>query len=96
MKSFRYLIASLTVALFIGLLLTGCDDESQAQVPNNPESSIPPTPVYIPEINKEVKDSLDKYTARIDSISKATEKAIKDVENMKGDVLYQYLSLIHI
>lgn len=74
------------MALFIGLLLTGCDDESQAQVPNNPESSIPPTPVYIPEINKEVKDSLDKYTARIDSISRETEEAISKVESMQGDV----------
>lgn len=76
------------MALFIGLLLTGCDDESQAQIPNNPESSISPTPVYIPEINKEVKDSLDKYTARIDSISRETEEAIRKVESMQGDVLY--------
>lgn len=76
------------MALFIGFLLTGCDDESQAQIPNNPESSISPTPVYIPEINKEVKDSLDKYTARIDSISRETEEAIKKVESMQRDVLY--------
>lgn len=80
MKSIRYFIVSLTIALFIGLLLAACDNESQAQTYDNQQEAYQQqTVVSIPEINKEVKDSLDKYAARIDSISKDCKAAIDDV-----------------
>lgn len=87
MKSLRYFIASLTMALFIGLSLASCDDESQAQT-SEKQQQIPQqqTVVNVPEINKEVKDSLDKYTARIDSISKDSKAVIEDVASMRGKV----------
>lgn len=87
MKSFRYQLASLMMALILGLSLTACDDDSQAQTYDNQQLPTQhQTIVNVPEINKEVKDSLDKYTARIDSISKDTKAAIDDVASMNGKV----------
>lgn len=87
MKSFRYQITSLMMALIVGLSLTACDDDSQAQTYDNQQQPTQQqTIVNVPEINKEVKDSLDKYTARIDSISKDTKAAIDDVASMSGKV----------
>ena len=73
----------LTMALYLGLSLTACGDKSQAQPHENPQQQ---TIVNTHEINKEVKDSLDKYTARIDSISKETKAAINKVNSMNTKV----------
>lgn len=86
MKSFRYQLTSLMMTLILGLSLTACDDNSQAQTYDNQQPTQQHTIVNVPEINKEVKDSLDKYTARIDSISKDTKAAIDDVASMNGKV----------
>ena len=89
------------MALVLGLSLTACDEESQAQTNySDPQSQQPTQIVNVPEINKEVKDSLDKYTARIDSISKDTKDAVdtvsamqKNVSNLQGHEMWWWISL---
>lgn len=101
MKSFRYYLTSLMMALVLGLSLTACDEESQAQTNySDPQSQQPTQIVNVPEINKKVKDSLDKYTARIDSISKDTKDAVdtvsamqKNVSNLQGHEMWWWISL---
>ncbi|MGN0238030.1 MAG: hypothetical protein ACI4AK_08120 [Lepagella sp.] len=87
MKSLKNLIASMTIVLIMGLSLTACEDKSQAQtndIPEEPEQE--QTNVTVPEINKEVKDSLYKYTARIDTIFQIATKAREEVTSMKETV----------
>lgn len=87
MKTLRYFAALLTFAFSIGLSLIACNDKSETlSNANLQQEHLQPTIVNVPEINKEVKDSLDKYTARIDSISKHSKMAIKDVASIKGTV----------
>ncbi len=75
------------MALILGLSLTACDDESQTGAYANPQqTSQQQTDGNVSDINKEVKDSLDKYTAKIDSISKDTKDAVDTVSAMQKDV----------
>lgn len=101
MKSFRCHITSLMLALILVLSLTACEDDSQAQTKyaTQPDPQ-PPTVLIVPEINKEVKDSLDKYTARIDSISKEVKEALdnvvsirKDVSNLKDNEMWWWIAM---
>lgn len=87
MKTLQRFTASLMMALCLGLSLASCNDEAESGDFNTqPQANQPQTLVNIPEINKEVKDSLDKYTAKIDSISKDTKVAIDQVTSMKEQV----------
>lgn len=80
-------MASVTIVLASGLLLSACDNDSQAEDFENQHSATVQTSVInVPEINKEVKDSLDKYTERIDSISKVAKAASDNVGVMHKKV----------
>ena len=92
MKSPRYfivLIASLTMVLFIGLSLTACHDESQVKISDNQQEQPhlkSQAAVNTPEINQEVKDTLYKYAARIDSILGEFKNTIDKVDSMDKGV----------
>lgn len=87
MKTLRHFAALLTLPLILGLSLIACNGKSEAIAnPNQQQEHQQTTIVNVPEINKEVKDSLDKYTARIDSISKVSKAAIDEVASMRGSV----------
>lgn len=78
MKSIRSIITILTVILFIGLLLSGCDNKSQplntTQTSNTTKQG---------DINKEVKDSLENFNVKIEAISKEFKEAKGDISTMK-------------
>lgn len=87
MKPLRYFATLLTFALSLGLSLIACNDKSETlSNANQQQEHNQSTVVNVPEIYKEVKDSLDKYTAKIDSISKDSKAAIDEVASMRGTV----------
>lgn len=79
MKSIRSIITILTVIIFIGLPLSGCDDKSQ---PNNTTQTS--NTAKQRDINKEVKDSLENFNVKIEAISKEFKDAIGDISTMKA------------
>lgn len=84
MKSLRYLLALLTIVLVLGLSLTACDDGANAQ--NSTNETKLETEQKSPDLNSLVKDSLNNFAARIDSISKESREAIDEVSSMNSKV----------
>lgn len=87
MKSLKNIIASMTIVLIMGLSLVACEDEYQAQTNDSPkEPQQEQTNASVPGTNTDVKDSIDKCSARIDSISGITTKVVNDVKSMNDKV----------
>lgn len=85
MKSVRSTIVVLTIVLLTGISLNSCEDESQGQnTTQNTETDS--TPKTYSDINKEVKDSLDRYSTKIEDACKKAEDSNAEVAKMNTAV----------
>lgn len=81
MKSNRSSIVVLTIVLLIWISLSSCEDESQGQsTTQNTETESKPNTYS--DINKEVKDSLDRYSTKIEEACKKAEDSSAEVAKM--------------
>lgn len=86
MKALRYLLTSLTIFL-IGISLTSCHDESRANKSETQQKASNNQPSdSVSDVNKEVKDSLSRYSAKIDAVSKHAQDAINKANSVQKDV----------
>lgn len=83
MKSFRYFIASLSMALLLGLSLTSCDDEAQAK--NHQQEDVRGQNQE-GDVNQAMLDSLSNFKTTIDSISQESKVAVEQVKTMHSSV----------
>lgn len=81
MKSIRFIITIITIILFVGLPLSGCDNKSQT----DNRTQIFNAAKQVGK-NKDEKYSLENLNVRIETISKESKEAIGDISKMKAQL----------
>lgn len=86
MKALRYLTTALTIFL-LGVSLASCHDESKAKTSEiQHEASHKQPSDSISDVYKELKDSLSRYSEKIEAISKNSQDAINKANSVQKDV----------